>query len=193
MPPDWATIVASALTSAHLMFAAPADPAGPVGPLAPVVPLGPVAPVGPAGPAGPLGIWPFLKSTLSSEWFFTLLLTTALFFSWAVPTLFLGSAVAAQLTPPSARSRATHAMTIAGDGRWRRRRAIMSRNPLVVVLDMAESRRSRPHGPTSTFASEDRTSCLRTFYIRVLSACTSATKASVSRRRPRLRTDAGPW
>src|SRR5919198_5503772 len=128
---DESTIVASALTSAHRMFDEPAAPAGPVGPLAPVAPFGPVEPAGPAGPAGPLGTWPFLKSARSSEWFLTLLLVTALFLSCAVPTLFLGRAVAAQLTPPSASSRATHAMTIAGDGRWRRRRAIMSENPLV--------------------------------------------------------------
>src|SRR5919201_4565389 len=190
MPPDWATIVASARTSAHLMFAAPADPAGPVGPLAPVAPFGPEAPVGPAGPAGPLGTWPFLKSIRSSEWFLTLLLVTALFLSCAVPTLFLGSAVAAQLTPPSASSRATHATTIAGDGRWRRRRAIIVEKPPCRFPGHGREPSLRPHGPTSTFAFGLRTSCLRTFYIRCLSAWTSATKALVSPRRPRLRTDA---
>src|SRR5207249_11635696 len=83
MPPDCATIVASALTSAHFRAAVEAGPAGPVGPLGPCGPAGPAAP---AGPAGPLGIWPLLKSALSSEWFLTLLLVTALFFSLAGPT-----------------------------------------------------------------------------------------------------------
>src|SRR5919198_1080773 len=189
---DESTIVASALTSAHRMFDEPAAPAGPVGPLAPVAPFGPVEPAGPAGPAGPLGTWPFLKSTLSSEWFLTLLLVTALFLSCAVPTLFLGSAVAAQLTPPSAKSRARHAMTIVGDGRWRRSRAIMSETPLSFSGHGREPP-LRPHGPTSTFASEARTSCLRTLYIRCFRAWTSATNAFVSRSKPRVRTEAGPW
>src|SRR5919201_5676104 len=170
----------------------PPDWAGRAGPLAPAAPFGREGRVGPAGPAGPLGTWPFLKSIRSSEWFLTLLLVTALFLSCAVPTLFRGRAVAAQLAPPSASSRATHATTIAGDGRWRRRRAIMSKTPLSFSGHGREPS-LRPHGPTSTFVSEDRTSCLRTFYIRCFSAWTSATKAFVSRSRPRVRTDAGPW
>jgi len=44
---------------------------------------------------------------------------TALFLSWAVPTLFRGTSceTAATLVPPSARSSARQATTIAGDGR----------------------------------------------------------------------------
>src|SRR5919201_610181 len=111
-PPDWSTIVASARTSAHLMLAVPPAPAGPVGPLGPA---GPVGPLGPAGPAGPAGIWPDLKSARSREWFLTLMLVTELFLSCAVPTLFLGRAVAtAQLVPVSPSKSARHATTSAG-------------------------------------------------------------------------------
>src|SRR5579859_129510 len=91
------------LTSAHCVAApAPGAPAGPVGPRAPAAPG---APGGPTGPRGPTGIWPFAKSTRSSEWFLTLVvvtafpaileLVTALFLSWAVPTLFDGKLEAA--------------------------------------------------------------------------------------------------
>src|SRR5581483_9379795 len=115
------------LTSAHwLEEPAPGAPAGPVGPRAPA------APAGPGGPMGPRGIWPRAKSTLNSEWFFTLLEVTALFaifelvtapfLSWAVPMLLLASVTAAALVPPSATSRAMQAITVAGDSRGRNRR-----------------------------------------------------------------------
>src|SRR2546421_13121530 len=68
------------------------DPAGPVGPRAPAAPA---APAGPTGPAGPAGIWPALKSALSSEWFLTFPLVPAVFFNWALPPLFPGKTVAA--------------------------------------------------------------------------------------------------
>jgi hypothetical protein len=59
----------------------------------PVAPGGPCGPCGPAGPCGPLGSWPGAKSAARSEAFLTFAELTALFFSWAVPTLFRGSAV----------------------------------------------------------------------------------------------------
>jgi hypothetical protein len=50
--------------------------------------------------------------------FLTFADVTAEAFSCAVPTLFLGKAeTAAKLVPPSARARATHEITSAGEGR----------------------------------------------------------------------------
>jgi hypothetical protein len=63
-----------------------------------------------------------LKSTASSERFFTFAEMTALLFSWGVPTLNSGTLpTAAMLVPPSATSSAIEATTIAGDGRCARR------------------------------------------------------------------------
>jgi hypothetical protein len=55
-----------------------------------------------------------------SEWFLTLLETTAFAFSCAVPTLFAGSTPAAYAVPPSATSSATVAMTVPGEGSFKR-------------------------------------------------------------------------
>src|SRR5437867_1209968 len=65
------------------------------GPAGPWSPLSPFGPCGPGGPAGPAGTWPALKSFLSSDPSFTFGDVTALFLSWGVPTLLLGSAEAA--------------------------------------------------------------------------------------------------
>jgi hypothetical protein len=64
-----------------------------------------------------------LKSTPSSERFFTFAEVTALAFSCGVPTLSSGTwLIAATLVPPSAASSATDATIIAGDGRYLRRK-----------------------------------------------------------------------
>jgi hypothetical protein len=122
LTPFWLAIVPSDLTTAHALAAL--DPAGPVGPRAPAAPAGPG---GPTGPRGPAGIWPLAKSMRSSEWFFTLPVVTAfaaifefvtaLFLSWAVPTLFRASVTAAALVPASETSSAMQAITVAGDSR----------------------------------------------------------------------------
>jgi hypothetical protein len=72
-------------------------------------------------PRGPAGIWPAAKSAAWSEWFLTLLETTASFLSWLVPTLPLGRALTtATPVPVVARKSATQATIIAGDGLLRR-------------------------------------------------------------------------
>src|SRR5262249_21928158 len=81
----------------------------------------PTAPAGPGGPAGPRGIWPGAKSTARSEAFLTFAELTALFFSWAGPTLLRGSAVeTAKAAPLNETARARQATTIAGEGGRRR-------------------------------------------------------------------------
>ena len=57
------------------------------------------------------------KSFALSELFFTALDLTAFFFSWAAPTLFLGSAASAYEVPQTATSMAQMATTRAGEGR----------------------------------------------------------------------------
>ena len=68
---------------------------GPAGPCSPVAPFGPCGPGGPGAPFGPADNWPFLKSTLSSDPFFTFGEVTA--FNWICrgPTLFVGRETAA--------------------------------------------------------------------------------------------------
>jgi hypothetical protein len=67
---------------------------------------------------------PGLKSARVSEAFFTFAPTTALFRSCAVPTLFLGSTVAAYPVPPRATTRARQATIIDGVKRVRSERII---------------------------------------------------------------------
>src|SRR5829696_198832 len=100
-------------------FAAPEAPAGPAGPAGPAAPAGPA---GPCGPGAPAGTWPALKSARTREPFATLRLVTALFLSWAVPTLLFGSVAwyAATPVPVSANISARHAITMDGVGRIRR-------------------------------------------------------------------------
>jgi hypothetical protein len=86
-----ATKFPSRPTSAH--FAA--EPDAPVAPFGPVAPLAPGEPGGPGAPGAPRGTWLGAKSTLSSEWFNTFDEVTAFDFSWALPTLFVGSVIAA--------------------------------------------------------------------------------------------------
>jgi hypothetical protein len=65
-----------------------------------------------------------LKSTASSDRFFTFAEMTALLFSWGVPTLSSGTLTTAAIPVPlSATSSAIEATTIAGAGRCSRRSA----------------------------------------------------------------------
>jgi hypothetical protein len=70
---DDVTVASAPVTEAKATVAP--EPAGPAGP------GGPGGPVGPADPLGPAGIWPRLKSALTSERFFTFAEVTAFFLS----------------------------------------------------------------------------------------------------------------
>ena len=81
-------------------------------PFAPFAPGAPGAPAGPAGPAGPrlpAVIWPGLKSTFSSEPFFTLALVIALD-AICVPVIWVA---ATALPPASTRKRQSDDTTLA--------------------------------------------------------------------------------
>src|ERR1044072_1519593 len=91
--------------TAPIVPVSPLAPVAPVAPVGPVGPAAPVAPVAPVAPLGPAGIWPIAKSFASSTPSLTLAdvteleassaFLTALDLICALPTLLLGSLIAA--------------------------------------------------------------------------------------------------